>query len=383
MWIGFRKRTCGSVAPLYKTVYSRRQCTFEIGNSFFSLDITFCMKHGKVVCFGELLMRLHAPGGQRFTATRSFDILYTGSEANVSALLSLLGQPVAFASKVPDNDFGTAALRELQALKIDTANVVRGGEKLGLYFTEGGTEIRPARVLYDRAHSSFANLAVGEIDWEALFDGAAWFHWSGISAAVSQAAAAVCYEALCAAKKAGVKISADFNYRSTLWKWGKKPSDVMPELLAFCDVMVCDLDAAAVYLGIKPAATGGKEAAFQDGVAQIRQRFPAVQTLAMSFRKSSETGTQEYSACLAHGNEHYFSNTADLGTIIDRIGSGDAFTAGLIFGLLQDFEPGQLINFATACGALKHTVPGDIANISREEIDLFLKGQGRRGTIIR
>jgi 2-dehydro-3-deoxygluconokinase len=341
------------------------------------------MKPGNVVCFGELLMRLHAPGGQRFTATRAFDILYTGSEANVSALLSLLGQPVAFASKVPDNDFGVAALRELQALKINTANVVLGGDKLGLYFTEAGTEIRPARVLYDRAHSSFANLAVGEINWEALFEGAAWFHWSGISAAVSQAAAAVCYEALCAAKKAGVKISADFNYRSTLWKWGKKPSEVMPELLAFCDVMVCDLDAAAVYLDIKPLEGGDKETAFLNCVQQLRSRFTGLETVAMSFRKTGESGGHEYSACLAHGPNSYFSNAADLGTIVDRIGSGDAFTAGLIFGLLQGFEPGRLINFATACGALKHTVPGDIANISRSEIESFLQGQGRRGTIIR
>jgi 2-dehydro-3-deoxygluconokinase len=157
----------------------------------------------------------------------------------------------------------------------------------------------------------------------------------------------------------------------------------MPELLAFCDVMVCDLDAAAVYLDIKPLEGGDKETAFLNCVQQLRSRFTGLETVAMSFRKTGESGGHEYSACLAHGPNSYFSNAADLGTIVDRIGSGDAFTAGLIFGLLQGFEPGRLINFATACGALKHTVPGDIANISRLEIESFLQGQGRRGTIIR
>ena len=336
----------------------------------------------KVVCLGELLMRLNAPHHQRLSQTHGFETFYSGSEANVATLLTQLGVSTSYVTKVPDNDLGLAALKTLQAFGIETKNSIRAGDRLGIYFTELGTSTRPSRVIYDRANSAFANLKPGEINWTEVFDGASWFHWSGISAAVSQSAADVCAEAIAEAKKRNLTVSADFNYRSKLWQYGKSPAQVMPALLVQCDVILCDFDAAKLYLTLEQSKTGNKEEAFKQYCIAIKSKLPQAKTIAMTFRETSASGTDLYSAAVFQNNQAQFSKTFSLGEIVDRIGSGDAFMGGLIYALMQGWETQRVAQFAAACGVLKHSMPGDFTILRKEEVELFLNAE-IRGRIIR
>ena len=336
----------------------------------------------KVVCLGELLMRLNAPHHQRLSQTQGFETYYSGSEANVAVLLAQLGASTSYVTKVPDNDLGLAALKTLQAFGVGTKNSIASGERLGLYFTELGTSTRPSRVIYDRANSAFAHLKTGEINWTEVFDGASWFHWSGISAAVSQSAADVCAEAVTEAKKRNITVSADFNYRSKLWQYGKTPAQVMPPMLAHCDVIMCDFDALKLYLGIEQPKIGNKEEAFKQGCPIIKSKLPNAKTIAMTFRETSASGMDLYSSAIFKDNQAQFSKTFALGEIVDRIGSGDAFMGGLIYALMQGWETQRVAQFAAACGVLKHSMPGDFTILRKEEVDLFLNAE-IRGRIIR
>lgn len=339
------------------------------------------MNH-KAVFFGELLMRLNAPHHQRLSAAHNFDCFYSGSEANVAVLLSQLGIQTSFVSKVPNNDLGVAALKTLQAFGVNTKHTLTKGERLGLYFTELGTSTRPSRVIYDRADSAFANIKPGEIDWNAVFDGATWFHWSGISAAVSQSAADVCVEAIAEAKKRNMTISADFNYRSKLWQYGKTPAQVMPALLVHCDVIMCDVDSVKLYLGIESPKISNKEEVFKLCCSSIKSKLSNAQTIAMTFRETSASGIDLYSSAVFQKGQAQFSKTFGLGEIVDRIGSGDAFMGGLIFALMQGWETQRVAQFAAACGVLKHSMPGDFTITNKDEVEMFLN-QEIRGRIIR
>jgi 2-dehydro-3-deoxygluconokinase len=335
----------------------------------------------KVVCLGEVLLRLNAPHHQRFAQAQSFECFYAGSEANVAVLLAQLGASAAFVTKVPDNDLGTTALKNIHSFGIDTKNSILTGDRMGLYFTELGTSTRPSRVIYDRTNSSFANLKPGEIDWGEVFEGVSWFHWSGISAAVSQSAADVCAEAIAEAKKRNMTISVDFNYRSKLWQYGKTPAQVMPSLLAQCDVILCDFDAVKLYLGLEQVKTGNKEEAFKQSCPAIKSKLPSAKTIAMTFRENSASGMDLYSGAVFQNNQAHFSKTFSLGEIIDRIGSGDAFMGGLIYALMQGWEAQRVAQFAAACGVLKHSMPGDFTILKKEEVESFLN-QEIRGRII-
>lgn len=336
----------------------------------------------KIVCLGELLMRLNAPHHQRLSQTQRFETCYSGSEANVAVLLTQLGIPASFVTKVSNNDLGLAALKTLQAFQIETKNSIRSAERLGLYFTELGTSTRPSRVIYDRSDSAFANIKPGEINWAEAFEGATWFHWSGISAAVSQSAADVCAEAIAEAKKRNITVSADFNYRSKLWQYGKTPAQVMPALVAQCDVILCDFDAVKLYLGIEQVKAGNKEEAFKQTCSALKAKLPNAKTIAMTFRETSASGMDLYSGAVFQNNQAQFSKTFSLGQIIDRIGSGDAFMGGLIYALMQGWEAQRVAQFAAACGVLKHSLPGDFTILSKEEVESFLN-QEIRGRIIR
>lgn len=336
----------------------------------------------KVVCLGELLMRLNAPHHQRLSQAQGFETFYSGSEANVAVLLAQLGTSTWYITKVPDNDLGLAALKTLQAFGIETKSSIIAGERLGIYFTELGTSTRPSRVIYDRTNSAFANVKPGEINWAEAFDGASWFHWSGISAAVSQTAADVCAEAITEAKKRNITVSADFNYRSKLWKYGKTPAQVMPHMLAHCDVILCDFDAVKLYLGIEPPKISNREEAFKQSCISIKSKLPNAKTIAMTFRETSASGMDLYSSAVFQNNQAQFSKTFALGEIVDRIGSGDAFMSGLIYALMQGWETQRVAQFAAACGVLKHSMPGDFTILRKEEVDLFLN-QEIRGRIIR
>jgi 2-dehydro-3-deoxygluconokinase len=336
-----------------------------------------------VVCFGELMMRLHTPFHQRFLQATEWEVFYGGSEANVSVLLSRLGISSAFVTRLPENDLGMSAVQAIRAHGVDTSFVLRGGDRLGLYFTETSNTLRPSRVIYDRKDSSFSTLLPGMLDWEKIFEHARWFHWSGISAAVSPGAAAVCLEGLNAAKKAGVKISADLNYRSTLWKYGKHPAEVMPHLLSYCDLMAGDLDAAEIYFGIKVDQTLSKENALTECSQRLKENLPSLHLLAMSFRETKDSGSLRYSGVLFKDDKAYQSDVHEFGNVVERIGTGDAFMAGLIYGAMSDYPPQQLIDFAIAAGTLKHSIPGDFAWLTKVEIENFAKNGNANGRIIR
>ena len=335
-----------------------------------------------LVCFGEILLRLNAPNHKRLSQTESFESLYAGSEANVAVLVNQLGAPVSFVTKVPDNDLGEAALQAVRQLGVDTSFVLQNGERLGIYFTELGAGSRPSRVIYDRADSAFAKIKPGEIDWNNVFQNAFWFHWSGISAAVSQSAADVCAEAIAEAKRKNITISADFNYRSKLWKYGKKPSEVMPALLQQCDVVICDFDSLKLYLDIDAPKAPSKEEAFKQSCDSIRKKLPNIKSIAMSFRETTHSGSDIYTGAVQTSGSTSFSKAYPLGQVIDRIGSGDAFTAGLIYALSMKWEAQRVVQYATACGVLKHSMPGDFTILKKEEIEEFLN-ESVRGRIVR
>ena len=329
------------------------------------------------------MMRLNTPSHHRFSQAESLEVFYGGSEANVSVLLSRLGTPASFVTCFPKNDLGDTAIESLRKHGVDTSSILRGGDRLGLYFTETSNSLRPSKVIYDRNDSSFATLQPGQIPWSTIFEKASWYHWSGISAAISSSASAVCLEALKAAKKAGVRISSDLNYRSTLWKYGKHPSEVMPELLSYCDIITGDIDTAEIYFGIKIDKSVSKEQALKECGQKLKEKLPALQLLAMSFREMKDSGSQLYSGVLIRGKELYFSTVREFTGIVERIGSGDAFMGGLIHALVGQFPYQQVIDFAVAAGALKHSIPGEFAILTKEEIENFLVHGNAKGKIIR
>jgi 2-dehydro-3-deoxygluconokinase len=335
----------------------------------------------QLTAFGEFMMRLHSAGSQRFLQTQEYRSYYAGAEANACVLLSRLGIATRYVTRVPDNDIALAGIQQLQSHGVATGHVVYGGEKLGLYFTEPGNHIRATRVIYDRAGSSYAELQPGMIDWKKALHNTAYFHWSGVAAAVTQSAADVCAEALAVAKENGVIISADFNYRSTLWKYGKKASDIMPALLQHSDVVVADLDSAAIYYGIKTDEGAPLEDRFKQCSEALRKQIPAMKTLAMSFRKTDGL-MHDYSGAMMHQGQYYFSAAYRLPFITDQIGTGDAFTAGLLYGLMNELQPQSILEFAMACGALKQSIHGDWAIINKQEVEQFIQ-QGASGRIIR
>jgi 2-dehydro-3-deoxygluconokinase len=335
----------------------------------------------QLVSFGEFLLRLHCAGSKRFLQAPDYHSYYGGSEANVSVLLSRLGVFTNYITFVPENDLVLAGIEQLKSYEVGTNDILYGGDKLGLYFTEPGNHIRSPRVIYDRLFSSFSFLKPGMINWKKILSGTKYFHWSGISAAVSQSAADACMEAISVACENGVVISSDFNYRATLWKYGRHAREIMPELLQNSRVAIADLDAANIYFGIETDKSAAFEERFRQCSNALMQKLPRLETLAMSFRKKN--GAQHiYLGAVMHKGQYYFSQAHELSFITDQIGSGDAFTGGLLYSIIHEFEPQKMIDFATACGALKQSIAGDWAIINRAEIEQFIES-GSSGRIIR
>jgi len=335
----------------------------------------------QLVAFGEFMLRLHGKGSMRFLQAPSYEAFYAGAEANTCVLLARLGIATRYISRVPENDIAMAGVAQLSGHGVGTEHILYGGDKLALYFTEQGNGIRSTRVIYDRAGSSYADLQPGMIDWKAIVTGVPYFHWSGIAAAVSQGAADVCAEALAIAHGAGMTISSDFNYRTTLWKYGKHPREIMPGLLKYSKVAVADLDSAAVYFGIETDGEAGFEERFEQCSRGLREKLPDLEVLAMSFRETH--GVQHiYSGALLYKGAYFFSVRHELPYVTDQIGSGDAFTGGMLYGLMSGMDPQRIIDFATACGALKQSIVGDWAIISKAEVEQFIRS-GSSGRIIR
>lgn len=335
----------------------------------------------KIVTFGEIMLRLNPPGFNRITETRTFEALYAGGEANVSASLACYGQHTEFVSRIPANDLGDACLAYLRQHGIGVAHMLRGGDRLGIYFLEAGAAQRASKVIYDRAGSSFAMIKPGMVDWQTVFAGADWFHWTGITPAVSEGAALACAEAITAARQMGVTVSCDLNYRAKLWKWGKKAGEVMQELVAGCDVAVGNEEDAEKVFGITaPEAdvTGGKVEAEQYRYVceKLAERFPNLKTVAITLRGSISASHNTWSGALwQRAGAFYTAPVYDIVPIVDRVGGGDSFVGGLIYGLrTYGADAGKALNFAVAASCLKHSIPGDYNAVTIAEVEALMAG---------
>jgi 2-dehydro-3-deoxygluconokinase len=333
----------------------------------------------KIVTFGEIMLRLSPPGYQRIVQTRSFDVTFGGAEANVAAALARFGLPAEYVTRLPANDVGDACIGYLRQHGVGTNHIVRGGERLGIYYLESGAVHRGSKVIYDRAGSALATIERGMIDWQAVFAGADWFHWTGITPAVSAGAADVCLEAVQAAKAKGLTVSCDLNYRAKLWKWGKAASEVMPELVGLCDVVVGNEEDADKVFGIKaPEAdvTRGKvEAeAYTYVCDELAARFPDLRMVAITLRGSLSASHNTWSAILWHEGEILSAPIYDIVPIVDRVGGGDSFMGGLIYGLRTYGDEQQALDFAVAASCLKHTIVGDFNLVSVAEVEKLMKG---------
>lgn len=333
----------------------------------------------KVVTFGEIMMRLSPPGMLRFAQARSFDVVYGGGEANVAVSLANYGVPVEYVTRLPDNEIGRACLRFIRENGVGVKHIVWGGERLGIYFLEMGAVMRGSQVVYDRAHSSIATIQPGMIPWEQVFADATWFHWTGITPAISQGAAEVCLEAVRAAKAAGLTVSCDLNYRSKLWKWGKKAGEVMAELVPYCDVAIGNEEDAAQVFGIHAPDTdvtsGQVDAAKYRSVCEaLHERFPNLKTIAITLRGSLSASHNTWSGILWDEGHVYVAPTYDITHMVDRVGGGDSFMGGLIYGLLTYTDKQNALNFAVAASAFKHTIFGDFNMVTVSEVEKLMGG---------
>ena len=336
----------------------------------------------KVITFGEIMLRLSTPGYLRFSQATQYDATFGGGEANVAVSLANYGIDVKFVTRLPQNDIAKACVKDLRSYGVDTSDLVYGGDRLGIYFLETGAVARPSKVVYDRANSSIATIKPGDIDWEKVFEGADWFHWTGITPAISQGAADVCLEAVKAANRLGITVSCDLNYRKNLWKYGKTASEIMPALVEGCDVILGNEEDADKVFGIKPegfdvTATGGEidQKRFQSVGEQLMKKFPRAKKVIITLRGSINANHNTWGGVLWDGKTLYQSPRYDITHIVDRVGGGDSFMGGLIYGLLTyKGDDQKALNFAVAASCLKHTIFGDFNQVTVAEVENLMKG---------
>ena len=334
----------------------------------------------KVVTFGEIMLRLAPPGFQRLTQARAFEVLYGGGEANVAVSLANYGENAELVTRLPANDLGEACVAFLRSYGVRTDHIVRGGERLGIYFLETGAAQRASKVVYDRAGSSLATIQPGMVNWQAAFEGADWFHWTGITPAVSRGAAEACREGAQVARRMGLTVSCDLNFRAKLWTWGQSAGEVMTELVALCDVAIGNEEDADKVFGIKaPKAdvSAGKVEAdsYRHVCRALVERFPNLKTVAITLRGSRSASHNTWSGVMLHRGELYAAPQYDIIPIVDRVGGGDAFAGGLIHGLRKyASEPEQALRFAVAASCLKHSIVGDVNAVTAAEVERLMAG---------
>lgn len=334
----------------------------------------------KVVTFGEIMLRLATPGYLRFSQSNELTATFGGGEANVAVSLANYGIPVDFVTRLPKNDIGRACMMDLRKHGVGTEKIVWGGERLGIYFLETGAVSRGSKVVYDRANSAVSEIEPGMIDWDKVFEGAAWFHWTGITPAISQNAADVCLEAIQKANELGVTVSCDLNYRKNLWKYGKTAGEIMPELVAGTDIILGNEEDAEKVLGIKPEGvdvTGGhvEGAAYESVSKQIMDRFPRCKKVITTLRGSVNANHNSWSGVLWDGKQLFEAPTYQITHIVDRVGGGDSFMGGLIYGLLTyEGNDQKALNFAVAASCLKHTIYGDFNQVTVDEVEKLMGG---------
>ena len=327
------------------------------------------------------MLRLSTPGNLRFGQAGQFDVSFGGGEANVAVSLANYGMEAEFVTRFPDNDIARACEAALRAMGVGTRHCARGGERLGIYFLETGAVSRPSKVIYDRANSAVSKIEPGMIDWKEVFKGADWFHWTGITPAISQGAALTCLEAVEAAKAAGLTVSCDLNYRKNLWKYGKKASEVMPALVEKCDLILGNEEDAEKVFGIKggDVNAGSGEVDLQkylEVCRKLSERFPAAKKIVITLRGSINANHNTWGGVLYNGKDLISSRRYDITHIVDRVGAGDSFMGGLIYGLLAYGDDAKALQFAAAASCLKHTVWGDFNRVSVAEVEALMAGDG-------
>lgn len=338
----------------------------------------------KVITFGEIMLRLAPEGYYRFVQADSFGATYGGGEANVAVSLANFGLDAKFVTKLPKHEIGQAAVNSLRKYGVDTEHIVRGGDRVGIYFLEKGASQRPSKVIYDRAGSSIAMADADDFDWKTIFEGADWFHFTGITPALNEQVAAICLTACKEAKAKGLTISCDLNYRNKLWS-KEKAGEVMSELCKYVDVCIANEEDAADVFGIKAANTNVYEGSvnhegYKDVARQLKDRF-GFQKVAITLRESLSANDNNWSAMLFDGQDYYFSKKYKM-HIVDRVGGGDSFGAGLIYACLSGYNSQETIEFAAAASCLKHSIEGDFNMVSVDEV-LKLAGGDASGRVQR
>ena len=334
----------------------------------------------RIVTFGEIMLRLAPPGFERFLQTPQFCATFGGGEANVAVALAGFGLPSSYVTVLPQNPIADAAIAELRRFGVDTSCIVRGKGRLGIYYLEAGANQRPSKVVYDRDNSAIALARQGELDWDAIFEGAGWFHVTGITPAISASAAALALEAVLKARTKGLTVSCDLNYRKNLWKWGKPAVEVMRDLSQSIDIAIANEEDVQMALGIQAEVDvhSGKldPAQYEKLTAKVMSEFTNLKAIAITLRESHSASHNGWSACLNNGKEFLVSRHYEITHIVDRVGGGDSFAGGLIYGLTTLPSAQEALDFAVAASCLKHSILGDFNRSTVDEVKALLKGGG-------
>ena len=334
-----------------------------------------------LVSFGEIMLRLAPPRMERFFQSPELVATFGGGEANVAVAVAGFGLPARYITVLPEkHPAAEAAIRELRGLGVDTSQIVRGEGRMGVYYVEAGANQRPSAVTYDRDRSAIALAKPGSIDWKKAFEGANWFHITGITPAISESSAQLAMESVAAAKAQGLTVSCDLNYRKNLWKWGKKAHEVMPELFRSVDVGIANEEDVQLALGIRGEAdveSGHLDRGSYEKLAKtVLDKFPGLKMIAITLRESKSASHNNWSACLHDRQKFHLSRHYEITNIVDRVGSGDSFGGGLIFGLQTLGSHQEALEFAVAASCLKHSIPGDYCRLTRNEVEDLMKGGG-------
>lgn len=338
----------------------------------------------KVISFGEIMLRLATPGYNRFIQSNSLNATFGGGEANIAVSLANYGIPTEFVTRLPENDIASWCISDLRKYNVGTQHIIKGGDRVGIYFLETGAVSRASKVVYDRAHSAIAEIKPGMIDWKEVFKEAQWFHWTGITPAISQGAADACLEAIKVANEMGVTVSTDLNFRKNLWKYGKTAQEVMPTLVEGCDIILGNEEDFEKVFAIKPEGfdvtdTGGEvnQKEFESVCQQVKKRFPRAKKIITTLRGSINANHNTWGGVLYSDEKLYQSRRYDITHIVDRVGGGDSFMGGLIYGLLTYTNDDQkALDFAVAASCLKHTIYGDFNLVTVAEVENLMKGDG-------
>lgn len=339
----------------------------------------------RIVTLGEIMLRLKPPGVERFFQSPLLEATFGGGEGNVAISLANFGLDVAFVTALPQNPVAEACLRFLRGYGVNTTHVRRGGERMGVYFLEAGANQRPSKVVYDRAHSAIAEATVDQFDWDAIFDGAGWFHITGITPALSQSAADLSLAAVQAARSRGVTVSCDYNFRKKLWQYGKPAPEVMSELVKFVDVGIANEEDCQRSLGVSVGQGDWAQAVESGSLDTGRYRalaekmfrtFPNLKVQAITLRQSYSASHNGWSACLFNGQDFFVSRRYDITHIVDRVGGGDSFAAGLIYTLQTGMAHADALEFAVAASCLKHSIGGDVNLATADEVRALMGGDG-------